>query len=215
MSSGCTRTHAQTPVAMGLRAVGRGAAPTAGTVRGCAFPPLRGSLMPSESALAVRARGRGAVRARSPSAALRDAGGQRSDGRPVSYSGDPCSHRNLAVGPWLYQGHRLPCVDVGQSSAPGCLRAPRALLQDRRVVGLTALSCAAGECWREGTLVTCAWPWHAAVVCIPPSLCSREVVWCSVQNQASMETGAQRRVLFFPLQLKLRFPSLQALTLHW
>lgn len=30
-----------------------------------------------------------------------------------------------------------------------------------------------------------------------------------------METGAQRRVLFFPLQLKLRFPSLQALTLHW
>lgn len=30
-----------------------------------------------------------------------------------------------------------------------------------------------------------------------------------------METGAQRRVLFFPLRLKLRFPSLQALTLHW
>lgn len=82
-------------------------------------------------------------------------------------------------------------------------------------MGLTALSCAAGECWREGTLVTCAWPWHAAVVYIPPSLRSREVVWCSVQNQASMETGAQRRVLFFPLQLKLRFPSLQALTLHW
>lgn len=86
MSSGCTRTRAQTPVAMGLRAVGRGAAPAVGTVRGCAFPPLRGSLMPSESALAVRARGRGAVRARSPSAALRDAGGQRSDGRPVSVS---------------------------------------------------------------------------------------------------------------------------------